>query len=139
MWLGAPDEAERIGEIQGLMEEKSTTLSVAGRLSLKEVGALLEKCDLFIGIDSSPMHIASAVDTPTVSLFSFSELAVWKPRDMPDGAVKGTRHIALQKQQPENPCAAPRCCEIGNSPCMLAISVDDVLNAAAAFLDNTER
>lgn len=41
----------------------------AGRLSLKQTGALIERCTLFIGNDSAPQHIASAVDTPVVALF----------------------------------------------------------------------
>ena len=41
---------------------------LAGRLSLKELGALISKARLFFGMDSAPMHLAAAVNTPAVAL-----------------------------------------------------------------------
>jgi ADP-heptose:LPS heptosyltransferase len=56
------------------------TISLAGRLSLLESCALLERCRLLIGLDSGPQHLASAVGTPCISLFSFAELrGEWVP------------------------------------------------------------
>lgn len=132
VWLGAPEETARAAKIQALMTEKARSISTAGKFNLKETGALLQRCRLFIGIDSGPMHIASSVDTPTVSLFGFSDASVWQPRDL-----RGeTRHVALQKPLPDAPCQAPQCCEPGQSPCMLRISVDEVAQAAARFIQN---
>lgn len=43
--------------------------NVAGTLSFAQLGALIQRCHLFIGNDSSPMHLAAAVGTPVVALF----------------------------------------------------------------------
>lgn len=44
-------------------------LLLAPQTSLKELGALLKRCDLVIANDSGPMHIAAALGTPTVGIF----------------------------------------------------------------------
>jgi len=63
----APEETPFIDQI--LAKCTSKPLNLAGRLSLKELGALTAKARLFIGVDSMPMHLAAAMGTPTVALF----------------------------------------------------------------------
>ncbi|MGO4772172.1 glycosyltransferase family 9 protein [Flavobacterium sp. W22_SRS_FK3] len=46
---------------------------------IREIGALIASTDIFIGADSGIMHLASAVHTPTVGLFSVSNLKKYEP------------------------------------------------------------
>lgn len=46
---------------------------------IREIGAVLANTALFIGADSGIMHLASAVHTPTVGLFSVTNLQKYKP------------------------------------------------------------
>ncbi|PXY39488.1 ADP-heptose--LPS heptosyltransferase [Flavobacterium cheongpyeongense] len=48
---------------------------------IREIGAVIANADLFIGADSGIMHLASAVQTPTVGLFSVSNLKKYEPYD----------------------------------------------------------
>lgn len=41
----------------------------AGRLSLRETGALMALTDLYVGVDTGPTHIMSAFDVPLVALY----------------------------------------------------------------------
>jgi heptosyltransferase III len=50
-----------------------------GGLNLGQLAALIQKADLFLGVDSAPMHIAAAVGTPVVALFGPSNDAQWAP------------------------------------------------------------
>ncbi len=46
---------------------------LAGKTSLKVTGALIEASSLFIGNDSSPLHIAAAVGAPSIGIFGPSD------------------------------------------------------------------
>jgi hypothetical protein len=44
-------------------------INLIGKTSLRETAALLSQCQLFVGSDSGPVHLAVAVGTPTIGLF----------------------------------------------------------------------
>lgn len=47
--------------------------------SIREIGAVISNAELFIGADSGMMHLASAVNTPVVGLFSVTDPERYKP------------------------------------------------------------
>lgn len=54
---------------------------VSGKLSLLELAALLKKASLFVGVDSGPAHIASAVGVSSVIIFSgLNDPRQWTPK-----------------------------------------------------------
>ena len=61
--------------------------SLAGKTSLKEMGALLEKAKMLISIDSVPIHMASALKIPTVAIFGPSDDTKWGPWQNPYAQV----------------------------------------------------
>jgi len=48
---------------------------------IREIGSVIANADLFIGADSGIMHLASSVHTPTIGLFSVSQLKKYEPYD----------------------------------------------------------
>ena len=48
---------------------------------IREIGSVIANADLFIGADSGIMHLASAVQTPTIGLFSISNMKKYQPYD----------------------------------------------------------
>lgn len=48
---------------------------------IREIGSVIANADLFIGADSGIMHLSSAVQTPTIGLFSISKLKKYEPYD----------------------------------------------------------
>ncbi|EOC0417592.1 putative lipopolysaccharide heptosyltransferase III [Cronobacter malonaticus] len=54
-------------------------LSLAGKLTLRELAAVIDHAKLFIGVDSVPMHMAAALNTPLIALFGPSKLVFWRP------------------------------------------------------------
>ncbi len=65
--VGGPDDVAICGAIEQYADV--SLANVAGALSFAQLGALIQRCHLFIGNDSSPMHLAAAVGTPVVALF----------------------------------------------------------------------
>jgi len=57
--------------------------SLASRLGGAEIVALIASCDLMISIDSGPVHVAGAVDTPVIGLFGPLNPILILPPDSP--------------------------------------------------------
>ena len=71
------------------------------RGSLVDLIALLSRVDLVVGADTGPVHIAAAVDTPTVSIYRVTDARRNGPR--------GDRHICLQVPMDCSPCLRKSC------------------------------
>ncbi|MCV9879046.1 lipopolysaccharide core heptosyltransferase RfaQ [Brenneria izbisi] len=54
-------------------------ITFAGQTSFLELAALIDKAALYIGVDSAPMHMAAALNTPTVCLFGPTDHKKWRP------------------------------------------------------------
>ena len=74
-FTGSKDEKELIAAIQKKMKHPSRDLT--GKLALLELAALIKKCDLFLGPDTGPLHIARAVGTNLIGLFGPVDPNVW--------------------------------------------------------------
>jgi heptosyltransferase-3 len=73
--FGGTAEHGRTAALKGKLGTAATLY--AGRLSLRQTGALMSRLDLYIGVDTGPTHLMSAFDIPLVGLyhgFSRSEL-----------------------------------------------------------------
>lgn len=73
-------------------------MNLIGKTSIKETAAVLKKCDLLLGIDSLPLHLAGAVDTPVVAVFGCTDPDKILPFNniswgiQSDGECTGCRH-----------------------------------------------
>lgn len=65
--FGGSDEREDAGALHRRLGGRATLY--AGRLSLRESGALMSKIDLYVGLDTGPTHLMSAFAIPMVVLY----------------------------------------------------------------------
>ena len=74
-------ELQGIGNacIQLVKGFQTGVVSLAGQLTLRQLASLIDHAILFIGVDSVPMHMAAALQTPCVALFGPSKLTFWSP------------------------------------------------------------
>ena len=125
---GGPADAPMTSAIsEGLVP---APLSLAGRLSLKQLAAVLGSADLMITVDSGPMHIAGALGTPVVALFGATDPA----RTGPVGPGR-----VLRRALPCSPCLARRCRIAETRRCMREIDAPAVLAAARDLLGGARR
>ncbi len=123
----APDsrEIERARRVRSLAQ--GAVIDLTGRLSLKQLAALIARCDLFIGVDSAPMHIAAAVGTPVVALFGPSGEIHWGPWGR---ARDGERHtVVAERRFICRPCGKAGCNDSKKSDCLDELPVDRVWEA----------
>lgn len=104
---------------------------LVGALSIPELAALLELADLAIGGDSGPAHLAAAVGTPVLSLFSGTNLASqWRPW--------GPHALVLHQPVPCSPCFRHRC-PWREHPCMSGITPQQAAQAVSLLLSRTPK
>ena len=127
----APDEDEihLVGEI--LRKTNSKPLSLAGKLSIKELGALAARARLFVGVDSMPMHLAAAMGTPVVALFGPSGEHQWGPWNV--------AHRVVTSAHSCRPCGLDGCGGGKVSDCLTTLPVEQVLAAARELLAQGQR
>lgn len=110
-----------------------------GADSLRALAFSLTQIDLFVGVDSGPLHLAATMGTPVVGLYGPKHTGTYGPF-WPGGR-------ALSSGFPCSPCWHRRCplpeaaleergdgSSIRISPCMDALSVEAVFEAAAQSL-----
>lgn len=64
--VGGPTDLAAQTQLLGQLGPEAT--GVAGRLTFRESGAVLERCNLYIGNDSAPMHLAAATGIACVEI-----------------------------------------------------------------------
>lgn len=126
---GAPDkdEAAMLSAIVSALDQP--VLNLQGKLSLKELAALIARARLFIGVDSAPMHMAAAMQTPTVVFFGPSGDGEWGPWQV--------ANRMLRSQHPCRPCGRDGCGGGKRSECLEVLAVDDAYRAVADLLVET--
>jgi ADP-heptose:LPS heptosyltransferase len=98
----------------------TNTLNLAGRTSMLESCEALRRCGFVVCNDSGVQHMAAAVGTPCVSIFSAREMrGKWHPY--------GVRHIVLREDVPCRACYLDECPR--ENFCIRLVQVADVLRA----------
>lgn len=125
----AAEEKHMVADILAPLPLSSALHDWSGQLSLKELAALLQKARLFIGVDSAPMHMASAMGTPVVVFFGPSGDVEWAPWRTPARI--------LTSKHPCRPCGFAGCGDGHASECLAAVTVDQAVAAASLLLQET--
>ncbi len=99
-------------------------IQFSGRTTIRELMAVIKRCDLFLTNDTGPMHIAAAFSVPVVALFG--------PTDSRTTSPFGSGHTIVRHSVECAPCLL-RECPIDHR-CMTRISVDEVYAAAVKQL-----
>ena len=112
--IGGSEERARA---QAVLPTQGQVANVVGRLTLKQLAALLQHARLLISNDSGPVHLAAAMGTPTVVLFGSSDPSTGPTRWGP----WGQGHTVICK------------------PCMEQIGVEEVLQAIFKYVSGVMR
>lgn len=74
---GSGAERERITEMRRLSR---CGFDVLEGVTVGQMAAVIERCDLFVSGDTGPMHVATALGRPAVAVFTSSDYRVFGPR-----------------------------------------------------------
>ena len=93
--IGSPDVCVVTQKIISSVNEE--LIDLTGQTSVSQLAALLTCCDLLISNDSGPVHMASAVGTPVVSIFTRNQPGINPQRWGPLGPR--SRVVSVQPSQ----------------------------------------
>ena len=115
-----PGELKWVEGIRNGMKEAS--ILAPKTETLTQLGEIFRRCNLYIGSDTGPMHIASFVDVPIVVIYGPTDPVINEPLG---------KHMNIRKDVGCNPCRNRDCKELH---CLEAITVDDVFKGAEELL-----
>jgi len=119
-----PGEREDIEQLRSLMIEEAVVIPPT---SLKQLAAILERCDLVVSNDSGPMHIAAAVGTPVVGIYGPTN--PWL-----QGPVGEGHHIVRKESLACLICNRVQC-PYSHLACMNTLTVEEVFAAVGQCID----
>lgn len=147
-------EMEKAGKILSLVGLHPKLIDLCGKTTMKQLAAVASTARLFFGVDSAPMHIAAAVNTPVVALFGPSGAFNWGPWDNSEGAKLGTIsftmrspysrkngiqtfgiHTVIQREWDCVPCGEDGCEGSKISRCLEDIMPGEILETIASRLE----
>ena len=129
--IGGPED---IDLNQRLLEEldlpQGAITNLAGKTTIGQLAAHLEQCALFIGNDSSPMHLAAAVGIPVIAIFGPTSPQEYGPYPLDD-----PKHIAIWHHPTGQPCFFLGKMQTSTPcTCIQSVTVDEVWDAVGLFL-----
>ncbi len=129
--IGSEQDKNTANIILDAASKRDRIVNAAGRLSLKELPALIERLSLFIGVDTGITYMADALSIPIVNIAG--------PADMEDQRPTGKKIVIIQRRDLSCvPCShafkAPYNCKNGSRACIIEISIDSIFKASKALL-----
>ncbi len=125
--LGGPDDRE----ISSHIENECPDIIDATDLTVSEMASIFQRCSLFIGNDSAPLHIACSMGVPSISLFGPTNPLEWAPLEK--------HNVIFFKNVECSPCfnqgAFPDCDHL---TCLRSIDAGEVFRKAAELLCSVE-
>jgi heptosyltransferase-2 len=105
-------------------------INTVGKLTLEQLAALLQKCDVLVTADSGPMHMATAVGVPVVALFGPTHPCL-------GFAPLGGRDVVVCKNTECSPCSlhGKKPCARAERVCLDSITVEEVYAAVDVVLE----
>ncbi len=121
---GSDEEQTYLDKIRSVAGEEVTSL--AGKTTLRELVCIISRSALMISVDSGPMHLSCAVNTPVVALFG--PTAPWRTGPF------GENNTVIRKEISCSPCYCRKRCPEGHHRCMKDIEVEDVFKVCCNYL-----
>ena len=127
--FGSQAERGLCDDVASAVESRGIPVhNFAGETMLREFIEMAAACSLYLTNDSGAMHIACALDVPTVAVFG--------PTDETATGPTGSRSLVVRERVDCSPCLL-RECPIDHR-CMTRVSADRVVESALAILGPDE-
>ena len=96
----------RLSSTRGASRSEAATapiVDLSGKVDLLTLTALIEQARMIVTVDTAPMHLAAAMETPQVVLFGPTNPFHWRPRQSRALILQGTSIAPAVEFTPEHP------------------------------------
>lgn len=125
--LGGPEHQR---DAERLLSSWGSGINGVGKFSVWETASALKHCDLLVGVDTGTTHLAAAVGTQCLAIFSQRETSCrWEPM--------GSGHQIIRHPVPCQNCGLS-ICKVPGHPCMTGTTVDVVFARVQRMLHERE-
>jgi heptosyltransferase-2 len=128
--LGSKKDYERLKYFEQSVDEKNYIINLSGKTNLLQTTAIIKNCNLFIGNDSGLLHIANALNIPSIGIFGPTS---------PEQVLSRMSHVIIvRNQSPCSPCYLHqpyfkiKCAN--NNICLKNITVEDVFKSIGKLI-----
>ncbi|MFH1395574.1 MAG: lipopolysaccharide heptosyltransferase II, partial [Candidatus Omnitrophota bacterium] len=121
VFVGGIETEKFVKRAVAVMKHKAVNL--AGKLNVGELAEFLSRCRVFVSNDSGPVHVAVAVNAPTVAIFGRNDPGLSPKRWAPVGRNDQIVHHPRECVE----CLAHNCRK--NFICLKKISSEEVIKA----------
>ena len=94
----SPLEQTHVAQIK--TKTRHQLIDLSGKTDLLTLTALIAQARLLVTVDSAPMHLAAAIQTPQVVLFGPTNPFHWRPRESPALILQGESRTPLTEFSP---------------------------------------
>lgn len=130
---GIKEDLPIVKEIQDLM--KMPSLNLIGQTDVLQLSTLIAKASLLISVDTAPIHIASATNTPTIGIYGPTETFYWGAWNIKNQKIIETwPSCKLCENNDFNKIFHPIKCNQKENICMSQIKPQIVLEEALKLL-----
>jgi len=132
LFTGTKSEFPLIKKTIGFMKHKNKTL-ILGKSSLRQLALIIERCSLFISTDTGPLHISSAMGTPSISFYGPNTPVLYGP-------LGNKKSIFFYEKVKCSPCISnynAKTARCNNPICLKRVTAERVINAIDKNFYNT--
>ena len=131
--FAGPNEFELQEKVARMMKERPILVK---ECDLRRVAALISRCNFYIGNDTGPMHIATAVGTPVVAIFGSTDYRRSGPYGSQNTIVRSNTDLGCN---PCHPGREPGGCGMESCQAMKLVTVEQVREAVENSILMRER
>ena len=140
--LGGPSEQQTAVQLEAALPQ-GAVINLAGRTSLRETGAAIDLCAMYVGNDTGTMHMAAALQKPVMAFFRdpldkddflpgvFSGFSRFAPWQVPYIALRPDKAVGACKDE----IIYGGCCGKA-AHCIATISPDEAVAAFELLIKN---
>ena len=121
---GTEEDKDKSREVLKMAQSKPA--SFVGKTDIMQLAALIGRCRVFLSPDSAPIHVAAAMNVPSVVLFG--------PTDASRHIPPARKLIVLRKEEECSPCYC-QSCQMEKHLCMENISCEEVFESIMSLME----